>query len=212
VVSSELLQRWDQTLPGHLDLGRRLIVAWSSPERVYHGATHLLACLNAWQQLGGHARAEALALWFHDLIHHNQPGLDERASAAAAATELGDVGLAHAEIDEVTRLVLATIDHRPLADDHAAARVCDADLAILGASPLQYQASVVALRAEFATIDDGQWQEMRRRQLQALRERDRLFSTPLGAQLWEASARRNLQTEWQQLSDQASNGAGSPAP
>ncbi len=211
-MTSELRQLWDEVLPGQDDLGRRLILTWSAPERVYHGTTHLLACLNTWRQLGGKARPEALALWFHDLIHHNQPGLDEQASAAAAATELGKVGLTPSEVDEVARLVLTTLDHRPAPDDHAAARVCDADLAILGAAPSQYQASVVALRAEFAGLDGDEWQAMRLRQVQALREREPLFSTALGAQLWEASARRNLQAEWVQLSDQASNGDGSPAP
>ncbi len=211
-MSSRLLQRWDEVLPGHPALGHRLILAWSAPGRVYHGTTHLLACLEAWEQLGGTERPEALALWFHDLVHHNQPGRDERASAEAAVSELSQIGLTTAEIDDVARLVLTTIAHSPATDDAAAARVCDADLAILGAPPTVYQASVAALRAEFGGLDDRQWRAMRRRQVQALRERDKLFSSVLGARLWEAAARRNLDAEWLQLSDQASNGAGSPAP
>lgn len=211
-MSSELLQRWDEVLPGQLDLGRRLIRAWSAPERVYHGTTHLLACLNAWRRLNGRARPEGLALWFHDLIHHNQPGIDERASATAAATELSRIGVTSAEIDEISRLVLATIDHRPAVDDDAAARVCDADLAVLGAAPSEYHASVIALRAEFGALDDDEWRGWRHHQVTALLERDRLFSTPMGAELWEVSARRNLHAEWLQLNPQTSNGAGSPAP
>lgn len=212
MVTDALLRQWNATLPGHSELGGRLLTAWADPARVYHGVGHLQACLTAWARLGGQHRNEALALWFHDLVHHNQPGIDERASAEVAAVELDAAGLGHREVAEVVRLILATINHRPAADDQAAGRVCDADLAILGAEPRRYLASVAALRAEFCQLTDAEWRATRRRQVETLRARESLFTTRMGRDFWEAAARQNLRQEWDRLSDQGSNGDGSPAP
>jgi predicted metal-dependent HD superfamily phosphohydrolase len=212
VVIAALLDLWDEILPAQAALGRRVLAHWEAPGRVYHGPAHLQACLTAWATLGGRARSEALALWFHDLIHHHQPGIDERASAAAAVHELHLVGLAEAEIVEIARLILTTIDHQPPAADGAAGRVCDADLAVLGAEPDRYRESVAALRAEFPDLDDDQWRTLRRDQVGSLRSRAALFTTPEAVRRWEAAAQRNLRQEWAALNDQASNGEASPAP
>jgi predicted metal-dependent HD superfamily phosphohydrolase len=209
VVSAELRRRWHQMMPEQPDLGERLLAAWSEPVRVYHDPHHLLACLDAWFFLGGRSRAEALALWFHDVVHHHQPGADERASAAFAAEQLPQAGVAEAEVAEVVRLVLVTIDHRPDPHDEPAARICDADLAILGAPAHTYLASVNDLRAEYREFSASEWTSFRRGQVDALLAREPLFATTTGTRLWAASARANLRAERDAYS---SNGLGSPAP
>ena len=197
-ATGDLAAVWAELLPGRSSLGAELLERWSEPHRHYHDTSHLRAALVALDELGGAARAERLAIWFHDAIHTGRPGRDERESAALAVLRLTDGGLAQGEVAEVSRLVLVTIDHSPAADDEAGARVSDADLAILGAAPERYRASVAALRAEAGTDADS-WRAARLARLVALLAAEPLFHTATGRHRWLAIARANLAAEQQAL-------------
>jgi len=203
-VRSTLRSAWAELLPGLPALGERLLECWSAPDRHYHDRQHLTECLQALDVLGSTARAEALAIWFHDAVHTNAPGADERASAAFAVTELSAAGLPAAEIAEVSRLVLATVEHDPAPGDDPGARVCDADLAILGASPVRYRASVAALRAEFAQLDDADWRSARLTRIAELRRVPQLFCTAEGRAFWARKAEINLAQEYLALDPDSS--------
>lgn len=193
-LRASLRSRWAGLLPAQPRLGEELLDRWSEPHRYYHDLLHLDEALSALDRLDG-GPLEHLALWFHDAVHRNRPGLDEEASAALAAASLRDTGLGAADVAEVTRLILLTLDHSPAADDQPGARVSDADIAVLGAPPGRYAASVRALRQEFDALDDGEWAVFRRRSVAALLGRPRLFHTETGRALWEVSAQRNLAGE-----------------
>lgn len=198
-MRSSLRNAWAELLPDRPALGERLLERWSSPGRHYHGLQHLADCLQALTLLGSTERTEALAIWFHDAVHTNSPGADERASAAFAATELSAAGLPVAEIAEVARLVLTTVEHDPAPSDGPGARVCDADLAILGASPVRYRASVAALRAEFAELDDAAWRSARLARIADLRRASHLFRTTGARASWGRQAEANLAEEYSAL-------------
>ena len=195
VVIAGLHQRWESVLPGRTRLGAELIARWSEPHRHYHDLGHLSHALAALDLLGPASRSEEIALWFHDAVHTSSPGHDEQLSAALAAQELPAVGVEAAEVAEVVRLVLVTIEHRPAPGDAAGARVSDADLAILGAEPERYRASVQALRAEAAAMDEPTWRAARRAALAAFAATRPLFHTPTGNSTWEGPARANLAAE-----------------
>jgi predicted metal-dependent HD superfamily phosphohydrolase len=195
VVIAALHRRWESVLPGRTRLGADLIARWSEPHRYYHDLGHLSDALAALDLLGPASRSEEIALWFHDAVHTSSPGHDEQLSAALAAQELPAVGVEAAEVAEIVRLVLVTIDHVPAAGDAAGARVSDADLAILGAEPERYQASVLALRAEAASKDEATWRASRRAALAAFAATRPLFHTALGNSRWEGPARANLAAE-----------------
>ena len=195
VVIAALHRRWESVLPGRTRLGADLIARWSEPHRYYHDLGHLSDALAALDLLGPASRSEEIALWFHDAVHTSSPGHDEQLSAALAAQELPAVGMEAAEVAEIVRLVLVTIDHVPAAGDAAGARVSDADLAILGAEPERYQASVLALRAEAAAMDEATWRASRRAALAAFAATRPLFHTARGNSRWEGPARANLAAE-----------------
>jgi predicted metal-dependent HD superfamily phosphohydrolase len=195
VVIAALHRRWESVLPGRARLGAELIARWSEPHRYYHDLGHLSDALAALDLLGPASRSEEIALWFHDAVHTSSPGHDEQLSAALAAQELPAVGVEAAEVAEVVRLVLVTIDHIPPAGDAAGARVSDADLAILGAEPERYKASVLALRAEAASMDEATWRASRRAALAAFAATKPLFHTARGNSRWEGPARANLAAE-----------------
>ncbi len=196
---SSLAHRWAALLPGHDALGAELLERWSEPHRRYHDTSHLSHALDALVEVGGTARPERLAIWFHDAVHTGTPGRDEHDSAALASDRLAGTALDAGEIDEVCRLVLVTIEHSPAAGDAAGARVSDADLAILAADPARYLASVDALRSELGSVADADWREARLARLAELLAAESLFHTPTGRHQWLARARTNLAAEQRAL-------------
>ncbi|MEE9965392.1 MAG: hypothetical protein K4304_09935 [Propionicimonas sp.] len=198
MVITELRTAWERLLPGQSTLGQELLEAWSAPTRRYHDLTHLSECLTALELLDGGHRAEYLALWFHDSVHTNQPGVDEQRSADLAQLRLDGIVPAD-ELDEVVRLIRLTVDHDPHPEDAPGARVCDADLAVLGAEPSRYAASVADLREELSNLSAAQWRDRRRTRVEQLLATHPLFHSPEAQRLWGEQALTNLTTELRQL-------------
>jgi predicted metal-dependent HD superfamily phosphohydrolase len=194
-----LEQSWAGLLPGQDALGAELLGRWSEPHRRYHDTTHLAEALDALGALGGTARVERLAIWFHDAVHTGRPGHDETASAELAAVRLAAAGLGPGEVAEVHRLVLVTIDHAPARHDPSGARVSDADIAILGAEPDRYLASVAALREELTAERIIDWRTERLVRLAELLSAEPLFHTDAGRRRWHAQALANLTGEQRAL-------------
>lgn len=200
-MSLDLGRSWAELLPGQDALGAELLARWSEPHRRYHDTSHLAGALEALAQVGGVARPERLAIWFHDAVHTGRPGADERASAALAGERLLHAGLPRHEVAEVSRLVLVTVHHSPAPHDAPGARVSDADLAVLGSAPDAYAASVAALRAEAPAVPEAVWHDARLARLAELLAAEPLFHTTTGRHRWLARARANLVAEQQELLD-----------
>ncbi|WP_166347016.1 HD domain-containing protein [Phytoactinopolyspora limicola] len=201
----DLLSRWT-ALVGHTEsavgVGLDLLDRWSQPHRHYHSVPHLRAVLDALDILDAEIRsatAVRLAAWFHDAVYDGRPGDDETASAALAAQQLTRLGRNLAEVAEVQRLVMITRAHDPATDDADGAALCDADLSVLASAPDDYRAYVTAVRRDYAHIDDHHFRAGRIDVLERLLSHRSLFRTKTGRQLWEATARRNITDELDQL-------------
>ncbi|GFJ90987.1 HD domain-containing protein [Phytohabitans rumicis] len=114
--------------------GADLLARWREPHRHYHTTDHLAAMLSIVDGYGG-SDPVRLATWYHDAVYDPRaPGdANERASAALARSVLTDLGVPDAA--EVERLVLLTAGHTVDPGDPDGALLCDADLAILAATP-----------------------------------------------------------------------------
>ncbi|MFT4110786.1 MAG: hypothetical protein QM633_14395, partial [Propionicimonas sp.] len=77
------------------------------------------------------------------------------------------------------------------------------DLAVLGADPAAYAASVAALRAESPLVPGARWRDARLARLAELLAGP-LFHTATGRRLWSARATANLLAEQRRLLDDAS--------
>lgn len=185
------------TLPD--DVRSALLERWREPHRDYHGVTHLESGLRHLDELGG-TDVERIAFWFHDAVHTNTTPDDELASVAVAR-ELLDGVLTPAQVDEVARLVLITIDHRPEPGDDAGARISDADLAGLALHWEGYRRNVAGIRFELPHVDDAMWRVGRSAVLERLLAGQWLFHTDHGRRHWEPAARANLQRELDELRD-----------
>ncbi len=215
-IARVLRRRWDGRFPGLPQLGAELVDRWGEPHRHYHGRAHLLAVLEALEELTagaglGREQHDALLLgaWFHDAVYAGRPGQDERDSADLARDRLSAAGLAPGVVAEVRRLVLLTLDHAAAPGDLPGALLLDADLAVLGSAPDGYAAYTEGVRREYAHVPDADFAAGRLRVLEALRDRQPLYRTPAAQRRWAARAARNLEGEIERLRTGA--GRGSPA-
>ncbi len=199
----DLPRRWT-SIPHEADaatwdaLGASLLARWTEPHRRYHDDAHLTDVLEHLDVLAAAGatvtRAVVLAAWFHDAVYDGAPGADEEGSARLADAWLAD-HLPADERAEVVRLVRLTASHAPAADDAAGAALCDADLAILAASPTRYRRYAAAVRAEYDHVPEPLFRAGRAEVLHALLAHDPLFATPQGRSRWEDAARRNVAAE-----------------
>lgn len=188
-----LLERWLAAAgPGTEQAGRALLARYAEPHREYHDQRHLTEVLDALDLLSAH-RTVHLAAWFHDAVYDPQRADNEERSADLAALMLAD----HlpGEVAEVARLVRLTAGHQPADSDAAGAALCDADLAILGASPDRYDEYAVAVRQEYAHVTDADFARGRAAILRDLLDRTPLYRTETGRSRWERAARSNLRRE-----------------
>lgn len=178
--------------------GVGLLHRWAQPHRRYHDLRHLREVLDAVDALASAAAgadAVRLAAWFHDAVYDGVPGEDERRSAALAETTLAALAAPPALPREVARLVSLTASHDPAAGDVDGAVLCDADLAILGASPQRYDEYAADVRAEYAAVPDDRFSAARSAVLGRLLARPRLYRTMTARARWEQAARENLVRE-----------------
>lgn len=176
---------------------------YGEPHRRYHVLDHVTEVLAA---LPGGPSAEdpvavRLAAWFHDAVYDPRATDNEAASAALATRTLSGWGAPASTVRRVHALVLAT-DHRrpPPEGDRDAALLVDADLAILGAAPVRYDAYVAAVRAEYAHVDDDAWRTGRAAVLDTLLARRPLYRTAAARARGEDRARANVARERATLS------------
>ena len=134
-----------------------------------------------------------LAAWFHDAIYDSRAKDNEERSADLAAEMLAEMSVADV-IAEVRRLILLTKTHDPADSDHAGQLLVDADLAILGTEPAEYQAYATAIREEYAWVPEEAYRAGRRAVLENFLRRPHIYRTAALAGL-EAAARRNLAAE-----------------
>lgn len=174
------------------DIRDDLLARWQQPHRHYHGVRHLGQILLALGDLGCTDHLVILAAWFHDAVYDGVPGKDEEASALLAEAALNP-HLNTGELAEVGQLIRMTATHSPSTSREAV--LSDADLSVLGQIPGRYHVYVRDVRLDFAHVDDEAWREGRSRVLEGLLEKDPLFHTELGRDLWDAQARSNLADE-----------------
>lgn len=202
---TSLESHWPERLASRTALRDRLVAAYAAPHRGYHDVRHLAEVLdNVGLLLDASTNASVdpdavvLAAWFHDAVYDGQPD-DEEQSALLAESALSEAGVPARLVAEVARLVRLTREHRPDSEDAAGHVLCDADLAILAASPERYEEYVRDVRREYADLDDATFRAGRARVLEALLAKPQLFHTAHGRRAWESAARANVARELRSL-------------
>ena len=179
--------------------------AYGSEARPYHNLDHLvhgLSELAAWGANVGAAPEDVAllkkAFWFHDAVYAAAPQAvsNEEQSAQlwlGAGLDDGDTA------QQVVNLIRATEHLSPTATPHRLRdAMISADLAILGQAEEIYDAYALAVRSEYAHIDEARYNAGRRRILThfaALAAAGTLYADAYFADLYAAQASRNLARE-----------------
>lgn len=171
---------------------------YSAPGRFYHTLAHVghvLTVVAALASCAEHADTVRLAAWLHDLVYEPAAGDNEARSAALAGRWLAALGLDAALRAEVHRLILLTRAHETGGRDGNGAVLLDADLAVLGAPPVVYNAYAEAIRREYAHVDEAAYRPGRAGVLRRFLARPALYQTAPMRAAYEARARQNLTRE-----------------
>jgi predicted metal-dependent HD superfamily phosphohydrolase len=204
---NKLNRKWQTLLASfelQLDLAHRtftqIVTAYSSHNRYYHTLEHVDFVLNIIENLQDKVQdleAVQLAAWFHDLVYDTQKNDNEEKSAECAGVLLASLGFPSKTIATVSRFILSTKYHQAASDDFDCQIFLDADLAILGSSPVEYWNYAAAIRQEYAWLPEAEYIAGRKRVLQNFLQRNRIYYTPSMFQAFELSARSNLLQEIQ---------------
>ncbi len=173
-----------------------LVTAYSQPHRYYHTLKHIYQVINTIDTLQVYTQdllSVKLAAWFHDIVYDTHTQDNEEKSADYAVKILEHLAIPTQNINTVHRLILNTQYHQ--SDDLNSQVLLDADLAILAATPVEYQEYYQAIRQEYAWVSDLEYIAGRKKVLERFLQRERIYSTPLMFNIAEQSARCNLETE-----------------
>jgi predicted metal-dependent HD superfamily phosphohydrolase len=180
-----------------------LIIAYTQPDRYYHNLKHIYDVLTTIERFADRLQnpiSVMLAAWFHDFVYDSRSANNEIESAKLAGELLQDIVVSKGSIDRVQQLILATQGHQTDLRDNDLCIFLDADLAILGTNPEQYQIYARSIRHEYSWVTDELYREGRVRVLEKFLQRDRLYYTELLFEELESCARLNIQTEIQSIS------------
>ena len=176
------------------DIFADLASAYAAPDRHYHIAGHVDACLAQVQRHRAiaHRPAEVeIALWFHDAIYDTHRSDNEQRSAEWASDFLASE---HADPDCISRvhaLIMAT-RHKAAVDDPDAQLLVDIDLGILGQSRGVFDDYDAAIRREYHWVPWPQYAESRVAVLSEFLDRPYIYATPPLHDRFETPARQNL--------------------
>ena len=191
--------------PDGLDPGpgfwAELAAAYAQPPRHYHTLAHAAEVVRCWRELHDaglwQRPAEVwLAALFHDAIYEAGATTNEQRSAelarAAIARWLPGHGI---DADRVAQLIELTARHGKLGPDDVdaeAALFLDCDMAILAAAPDAFAAYDRGIAAEYAAVPAGAYAAGRRRFLEGLLAKDRIYLSNHFHERLDARARANL--------------------
>jgi predicted metal-dependent HD superfamily phosphohydrolase len=176
-----------------LDLTRR----YCEPHRRYHGLEHPAHMLWLGRQ---HALTDEqiAAIWFHDAIYDQHRQDNEERSAVLAREQLSALGWPERSVALVERIVLDTKRHVPSIDESRG--VVDLDLEPLSETWEIFQRNALHIRVEYLHLDDETFHGSRKRFLEAMLARERIYTTSWGSRL-ESRAKRNLERALRELDE-----------
>ena len=174
--------------------------AYRAEGRHYHGIRHVAWVVRHVETIAADHPVDDLsatvaAAFFHDVVYDPLRQDNEAESAAMAERAVREIGWPEPVCRHVAELVLATAGHDVQGVDRDTAVLLAADLAVLAAEPSRYSDYAIAVRREYAHIDEAGWRSGRGAVLRTLLDRPHLFAPELALDEWERRARANLTSE-----------------
>jgi len=175
-------------------LFEEVIGRYAEGQRHYHTQRHLEECFEVLDAVRADPERPAeieLALWFHDAVYDTRRHDNERRSAEWARSVADGAGLDAAVGERVAALIMATRHEATPAGADAGVLV-DVDLSILGAEAQRFDEYERDVRAEYDWVPEVVFRRERRKILEQILGRERIYSTQRMRESHEARARANL--------------------
>lgn len=189
----------DQTLIN--SLWQDLQVYYTSPNRHYHNLDHIRELLQlATENREKFKRYDEIlfAIFYHDAVYDVNSTHNEEKSAQLAELSLENFSLNQLQLDFITEAILATKKHEQHSDPDINL-LLDLDLHILASDWHNYDRYRQQIRKEYSIFPDLLFNPGRKKLLQQLLNRPRIYKTDGFYQIHEEAARKNLQQELQHL-------------
>lgn len=169
--------------------------AYGGEGRYYHNMTHIenvLDSISELRSLANDYHAIQLAVWFHDIVYETERQDNEARSASYGYEALIELGIDEVIAARVRDLILVTADHRAPDGDMDAKILIDADLAPLAADQALFAIQSEDIRKEAAGMPVEAFIDSRRRFLNGMLDRERIYLTPQFHNSLEEKARENI--------------------
>lgn len=183
-------------------LWNQIVSEYSNSKRHYHNLEHL----NIVYQILYKVKAEIknwdaiiFCLFYHDIIYKVSKNNNEEKSALVAKKVLDELNVSNKTSELVYKMIMATKGHSiSLQEDIN--YFTDADLAILGKSPEQYNIYINSIRKEYKIYPDFMYNKGRIKVLKSFLDRRRIHKTGFFFKNFENQARENMTSEIRTLS------------
>lgn len=123
---------------------------------------------------------------------------NEEDSAKLAMQKLTEIRYPAEKIAKCANMILATKSHE-LSEDTDTNYLIDADLAILGKSPYDYQKYKEQIREEYSIYPDFMYNKGRKKALTHFLQMETIYKTPYFQKKYEQQARLNISNELETL-------------
>jgi predicted metal-dependent HD superfamily phosphohydrolase len=183
------------------NLWLEIFTKYSEPKRHYHTIDHLEAMISDLKEVKDRIEdwdTTVLAVFYHDIVYKASSSTNESDSAKIAMERLTTLGFPADKIAKCANLIAATKQHE-LAQDIDTNYLLDADLAILGQSPEDYQKYTEQIREEYSIYPDFMYNSGRKKIVQHFLQMDHIYKTEHFIKKYDKQARINIGNELEGL-------------
>jgi predicted metal-dependent HD superfamily phosphohydrolase len=197
----QLINKYSKNTELATNLWLEIFTKYSEPKRQYHTIDHLEAIITDLNEVKGKIDdwdTTLFAVFYHDIIYKASSKTNEADSSKLAKKRLSEIDLSNDKIDKCLAMILATKQHLP-SEDSDTNYLLDADLAILGKNPEDYQKYSNQIREEYTIYADFMYNSGRKKALQYFLEMEAIYKTEHFFKKYEEQARINIKNELDNL-------------
>lgn len=170
---------------------------YTEGHRFYHTMNHIDAMLDGYTKYFGDINeAEYLAILYHDIVYLPFSNRNEENSVGLLRIHHSVYfNKIHSEVLQAASAIILATAHTGWRIPEIAYQVVDLDLMILGSPEEVYLKYINNIRKEYSVYTDEEWNIGRIRILQGFLNTTRIYLTDVMYNLFESTARDNIQKE-----------------
>ncbi|MFM7023261.1 MAG: hypothetical protein ACKOXB_09800 [Flavobacteriales bacterium] len=179
----------------------QLHLRYSEKHRHYHNWQHISFILKNIEELKLNQQDKDklfITTLYHDAVYNPGDKKNEEKSAALAQKDLREIGFDNGFCAWVSQTILITQNHNSEKGDDLQKLFCDLDLQILGSTEEEYLQYTEKIRKEYAKYPDILYRPGRRKAMESLLSKEKIFQSNEFMERYEQRARTNISNELKQ--------------